>query len=188
MTVLCSVVVPTRVIATGVSAGRPASTSAAAMSPIEPTARQQHQGPVVGVPRPVDFEPPQVTTVTSRWSLVVSGMPAYAGTAPTDGDTGDDLEADAGLDAGLRLLGAGGVEERVTGHQPHDPLLLAVLDDDLRAGGVGQRLAVLAEAAVDELGRSARSARSTRAVRSASASASGRPSSRRTIGSCRAPR
>ena len=27
---------------------------------------------------------PQVTTVTSRWSLVVSGMPAYAGTAPTD--------------------------------------------------------------------------------------------------------
>ena len=27
---------------------------------------------------------PQVTTATSRWSLVVSGMPAYAGTALTD--------------------------------------------------------------------------------------------------------
>ena len=26
----------------------------------------------------------QVTTVTSRWSLVVSGMPAYAGTAATE--------------------------------------------------------------------------------------------------------
>ena len=25
-----------------------------------------------------------VTTATSRWSLVVSGMPAYAGTAETD--------------------------------------------------------------------------------------------------------
>ena len=27
---------------------------------------------------------PAVTTVTSRWSLVVSGMPAYAGTAAAD--------------------------------------------------------------------------------------------------------
>ena len=55
VTVVCSVVVPTRVIATGVSGERPAATSAAAISPIEPTAREQHQGAVVGVPRPVDL-------------------------------------------------------------------------------------------------------------------------------------
>ena len=67
------------------------------------------------------------------------------------GDAGDDLEADAGLDAGLRLLGTGGVEERVAGHQAHHALLLAVAYDDLGAGRVGQRLAVLAEAAVDDL-------------------------------------
>ena len=78
-------------------------------------------------------------------------MPAYAGTADDRRDAGDDLEAEAGLDAGLRLLGTGGVEERVAGHQPDDALApLGVPDDDLGAGGVGQRLAVLAEAAVDE--------------------------------------
>ena len=32
---------------------------------------------------PVDLSP-QVTTATSRWLLVVSGMPAYAGTAVTE--------------------------------------------------------------------------------------------------------
>ena len=80
-------------------------------------------------------------------------MPAYAGTAADRGDAGDDLEADAGLGAGLRLLGPGGVDERVAGHQPDDALAaLGLLDHDLGAGGVGQRLAVLAEAAVDELG------------------------------------
>ena len=35
-------------------------------------------------------------------------------------DAGHDLEADAGLDAGLRLLGTGGVEERVAGDQADD--------------------------------------------------------------------
>ena len=95
----------------------------------------------------------QVRTVSSRWSLVVSGIPAYAGTEPSDDDARHDLEAEAGLRTGERLLGAGGVDERVAGHQPDDAeTALGLLDDDLRAGGVGQRLAVLAEAAVDELG------------------------------------
>ena len=69
------------------------------------------------------------------------------------GDAGHDLEAEAGLGAGRGLLGAGGVDERVAGHQPDDAhAALGLRDHDLGAGGVGQRLAVLAEAAVDELG------------------------------------
>ena len=77
-------VVPTRVIATGVSASRPAATSAAAIVADRADGGEQHQGAVVGVLRPVDLGSPQVTTATSRWSLVVSGMPAYAGTAVTE--------------------------------------------------------------------------------------------------------
>ena len=84
VTVSCSVVVPTRVIATGVCGARPAATSALAMSPTMFDAGEQHQRAVVGVRRPVDLARAQVTTATSRWSLVVSGMPAYAGTAETD--------------------------------------------------------------------------------------------------------
>ena len=75
MTVDCSVVVPTRVIATGVSAERPAATSAAAISPMVPTAESSTSVRSSAYWLQSTFGP-QVTTAISRWSLVVSGMPA----------------------------------------------------------------------------------------------------------------
>ncbi len=80
-------------------------------------------------------------------------MPAYAGTAAADETPGTISKPRPGLGAGRGLLGPGGVDERVAGHQPDDPpAALGLPDHDLGAGGVGQRLAVLAEPAVDELG------------------------------------
>ena len=56
------------------------------------------------------------------------------------------------LTQAVRLLGQAVEGGRVAGHQPHDaPAALGLLDDDLGAGGVGQRLAVVAEAGVDDL-------------------------------------
>ncbi len=71
------------VTATGVSGERPAATSAFAVSAIVPTAESSTR---VGVSRwwAQSTFSPHVTTATSRWSLVVSGMPAYAGTALTE--------------------------------------------------------------------------------------------------------
>src|SRR3954452_11131050 len=86
-TVACSVVVPTRVIATGVCALRPAATSALAMSPIWPTAESSTRVRLSAYWLQSTLSP-QVTTATSRWSLVVSGMPAYAGTAATEDTPG----------------------------------------------------------------------------------------------------
>ena len=82
-TVACSVVVPTRVIATGVSGERPAAIRSLAMSPIMPTAESSTRVRSPAYCFQSTFSP-QVTTETSRLSFVVSGMPAYAGTAPTD--------------------------------------------------------------------------------------------------------
>jgi len=83
VTVACSVVVPTRVIATGVAGERPAETSALAISATWPTPESSTRvrSSAYWLQSTV---PSQVTTATSRWSLVVSGMPAYAGTAPTE--------------------------------------------------------------------------------------------------------
>ena len=114
-------------------------------------AGEQDERAVVGVRASSRPSSPQVTTAISRVALGGQRDAGVGRDRAHRGDAGDDLEADAGLDAGLRLLGAGGVEERVAGHQAHDALLLAVAYDDLGAGGVGERLAVLAEAAVDDL-------------------------------------
>ena len=73
-TVVCSVVVPTRVIATGVSA-RPASIRAPAISAMVPDGGEQHQRAVVGVPAPVDLVAAGDDGDLAV-SLVVSGMPA----------------------------------------------------------------------------------------------------------------
>ena len=75
VTVACSVVVPTRVIATGVSGSRPAATSALAMSPtmLTPERITSVRSPAYGAQLTFSCA---VTTATSRWSLVVSGMPA----------------------------------------------------------------------------------------------------------------
>ena len=84
----------------------------------------------------------------------VSGMPAYDGTAVTDADAGDDLEGDAGLDAGLRLLGEPVEDGGVAVHEPHDEAAgvgLGGLDDELGARRLGQRLAVVAVAGVDDV-------------------------------------
>ena len=73
--VSCSVVVPTRVIATGVSGSRPAATSALAMSPtmFTPERTTSVRWSPYADQSTFSFA---VTTATSRWSLVVSGMPA----------------------------------------------------------------------------------------------------------------
>ena len=65
------------------------------------------------------------------------------------------------FDAAGGLLGAGGVEDRVAVEQPHDvAAALGGLDDEPGPHRVGQRLAVVADRAVDDLdvgvGRSAR--------------------------------
>ena len=76
---------PVEVIDTGVSAERPAATSCAAISPMEPTAESSTSVGWVGVAAPSrSWRRLQVTTATSRWFLVVSGMPAYVGTALTE--------------------------------------------------------------------------------------------------------
>ncbi len=148
------------------------------MSPIWPTAESSTSVRSSAYRRPVDL----VAAGDDGDLAVVLGGQRDAGVRRDRGDrrdAGDDLEAEAGLDAGLRLLGTGGVEERVAGHQPDDAqALLGVLDDDLGARGVGQRLAVLAEAAVDELG-----ARSVSGVL-VLGSGSGRPSRPRTRSAC----
>ena len=82
-TVDWSVVVPARVIRTGVSGERPAATSCLAMSPMPLTAESSTRVPVPPWRLQSTFSP-QVTTVSSRWFLVVSGMPAYAGTEPSE--------------------------------------------------------------------------------------------------------
>ncbi len=130
MSVVCSVVVPTRVSAAGVCGERPAAISALAMSPAMLTPESTTQRAVVAywLQSTLSWA---VTTVSSRWSLVVSGMPAYAGDRGDRGHARHDLEADLGLGARERLLGAGGVEERVADHEADDAGLLAVLDDDL---------------------------------------------------------
>ena len=81
-----SVVVPTRVTATGVAASRPAAISALAVSAIVPMAESSTS---VGVSAWCAQSTPRTwsrheTNATSRLSLEVSGMPAYAGTALTD--------------------------------------------------------------------------------------------------------
>ena len=134
--------------------------SALATSPHMLTAGQQHQRAVVGVLRPVDRRrgrSPRPPRGGPWWS---AGCRRTPGPRTTDETPGTISNGRPGLGAGLRLLGTGRVEERVAGHQPDDaPAALGVADHDLRAGGVGERLAVLAEAAVDEdraLGRAAR--------------------------------
>ena len=77
-------VVPTRVIATGVSGERPAAISALAISPMVPTAESSTRVRSSAYWLQSTLRSPQVTTATSRLFLVVSGMPAYAGTAVTD--------------------------------------------------------------------------------------------------------
>ena len=151
-TVVCSVVVPARVISTGVSGDAAGGDQLLGDLADDLHGREQDERAVSPWRLQSTFSR-QVTTVSSRWSLVVSGIPAYAGTDAKRGHARHDLEAEPGLGAGQRLLGAGGVEERVAGHQPdHAQAALGLLDHDLGPGGVGQRLAVLAEAAVDELG------------------------------------
>ncbi len=83
-TVTCSVVVPTLVIATGVVAARPAATSAREMSPMPFTADSSTSVRSSAYCVQSTFASPQVTTATSRLFFVVSGTPAYAGTAVTD--------------------------------------------------------------------------------------------------------
>ena len=83
-TVSCSVVVPTRVIATGVSGAAAGRDQRGGDVGDRADRGEQHQGAVVGVLRPVDLRSAQVTTATSRCFLSVSGTPAYAGTAVTE--------------------------------------------------------------------------------------------------------
>ena len=103
-------------------ASRPAAISSAAMSPIERDRREQHQRRVGGVGLPVD---PGVAAGHHGHLAVVLGGQRDAGVRRDGGHRGDardDLEADPGLGAGLRLLGTGGVDERVARHQAYDAL------------------------------------------------------------------
>ncbi len=82
--VSCEVSVPVRVIDTEVSGARPASISCAAMSPMVATAESSTRVGWAAYASQSILASLQVTTATSRWFLVVSGMPAYAGTAVTE--------------------------------------------------------------------------------------------------------
>ena len=116
VTVACSVVVPTRVIATGVCGGAAGGDQRLGDVADHADRREQHQRAAVGVLRPVDL----LAAGDDGDLAVVLGGQRDAGVRrdrADRGDAGDDLEAEAGLDAGLRLLGPGGVEERVAGHQ-----------------------------------------------------------------------
>ena len=149
----CSVVVPCWVTATGVSGVRPAAISAFATSPISLGGRQQHQrGGARAERRPVDAALGDVDDP----HLAVLGRRS-AGCRRRPGprrrrDAGHDLERDAGLGAAGRLLGAGGVEERVAVEQPDDVAAgLAALTTSAGPHGVAQRLAVVTERPVDDL-------------------------------------
>src|SRR5690606_17916219 len=83
VTVRWSVVVPTRVIDNGEAAARAAAIRDSEVSAIWPAAEGSPGLRAAAYWRQSIFASPQVTTATSRWVLVVSGMPAYAGTAVT---------------------------------------------------------------------------------------------------------
>ena len=115
--------------------------------------RQQHEGRGAGADdRPVDGA---LGDVDDPHLAVLGGRQRDAGVGGDGadrGDAGDDLERDAGLGAAGRLLGAGGVEERVAVEQPDDRAAgLGGLDDQAGPHGVAERLAVVAERAVDDL-------------------------------------
>ena len=83
---------------------------------------------------------------------LVSGTPAYAGTAETDEMPGTISKPMPAFAQASGLLGPGRVRERVAGDEPHDVRAgLGVPHHEAGAGGVRQRLAVLADAAVDDL-------------------------------------
>jgi hypothetical protein len=110
---------------------------------------EQHQGLVAAVAVPVDLALGDV----DHGELALGARGQWH--AGVGGDTGHrrhpghDVEGDARLDAGEGLLRPGGIQPRVAGHQAYDVLgALRVLDDELRARRVRQRLAVLAVAAV----------------------------------------
>ncbi len=75
-TVSCAVVVPTRVIATGVVSGRPAAIRALAMSPMALTADSSTRVRSSACADQSTLASAQLTTATSRFFLVVSGTPA----------------------------------------------------------------------------------------------------------------
>ena len=79
--VSCVVVVPAWVIATGVSADRPAATSASAISAMCGSAESSTSVSWSAYDAQSTFGADAATTANSRWSLLVTGMPAYAGTA-----------------------------------------------------------------------------------------------------------
>ncbi len=95
-TVRCSVVVPTEVIDTGVSGSRPAAQSASAAAPMPLTA-DSSTSVWLSTWRAQSILPSaRLSTVTSRDVRVVSGTPAYAGTAVTElipGTTSNDTSA-----------------------------------------------------------------------------------------------
>ena len=68
--------VPVRVTETEVSGSRPAATSSAAMSPIVLTAESSTSVGWAAWEAQLIFASLHVTTATSRWVRVVSGMPA----------------------------------------------------------------------------------------------------------------
>ena len=151
--VSCVVVVPAWVIATGVSGDRPAATSASAISAMCGSAESRTSVSWSAYDAQSTLGADAATTANSRWSLLVTGMPAYAGTAVAAETPGTTSKPTPALTTGLRLLGAGAVDERVAGHQAYDAAAgLGRRQHHLRAGRVGQRRAVVAEAAVDELG------------------------------------
>ena len=111
-------------------------------------------------------------------------MPAYAGTAVTEETPGTTSKAMPALTQAERLLGEAVEERRVAVHQPHDEAAgcgLGGPDDELGARRVGQRLAVLAEAGVDDGRRrggtsaATTASRATWSMTTASAAASSSP-------------
>ena len=75
---------PVEVIETGVSVGATRGDQLRGDLADGADGREQHQRRVGGEAAPVDLASLQFTTATSRWFLVVSGMPAYVGTALTE--------------------------------------------------------------------------------------------------------
>ena len=90
--------------------------------------------------------------MTSREVRVVSGTPAYAGTAVTELTPGTTSNETSGLGARRRLLGTGRIDPRVAGRCSRTTFCWprGVAYDELGPRGVGQRLAVLAVPAVDD--------------------------------------
>ena len=153
------IVVPCSVTATGVDAGAAGGQQVAQGAAEALGGAEHHDGDVVaGRAGPVDLGVAAADDVQHRRRGRGQRDTGVGGHGRDRADAGHDLEGDAGLAAGQRLLGEAVEGGRVAVHEAdHEAAVvrgtdrLGRLDDELGPVGVGQRLAVLAVAGVDDL-------------------------------------